>query len=797
MYLKSDINSNMQLIKYLFLKGCFFVFAFTLTQPLLAQIILHDNAEDIVDTKSTMSQSGRKSNHENSKQNYFVNSGIIEAKSPTIYKSTLTITDKLYLPTNVQADINDNKEGVVTWDLPSATDFRYDSGEASTDIGYNNALNSILGSSHFENTVIEGVSWYTGDSEVHDSLSVVILGLYENKLPNLNDVLYWKKHANNNNSWTEIELDTLVTAPNGYFVGLQVEGFASVGVDSGEDEEWPFVYGVHLGIGDYESSSSSWNFLEDMGLMMNLMIRAKGYTVAENKGNESVQSYNVYRIDKATDISTEIATGISELNFLDTDIEQLTAGYYSYGVSAVYENDLVSDIAYSNEVANNLHTDFTINVSSSAGASVQGAYVTLVNQEEEEELKYGMVVPEDGVCIVPNVLMGTYNITVSMMYHFPGITENISVTEGASTGISLDLNLAAPVISDYIIADKSALLTWDAPKSEYFDDFESYDDFIIEFEPWTSINVDGGTVMTFYSVYYDNQSVPQAGTIYNRYETVPRVGNFPYSGDKYLAVFNAGPEVFDTDKWNIAPKVLVENGYEVSFQATGGNEYYSEEVFQVFVSTGNALPEEMVAVSPVITTPKGTSDWVKYSFDLSPFAGQEIHVGIQCTSYDQFYLCVDDFYIGPSEGNSSDLQVSYNAYLNDLETPVATGVLDAEYVFANLPLGTNVLGVQAVYPDGVSEISTQEIEIVTSVSNVKEISLSVYPNPAKELVNIESEQTIENIAIYSLLGEQVYSSAINSKGSIQINTADYKPGIYLVKVQCGLSISTEYITVIR
>ena len=60
-------------------------------------------------------------------------------------------------------------------------------------------------------------------------------------------------------------------------------------------------------------------------------------------------------------------------------------------------------------------------------------------------------------------------------------------------------------------------------------------------------------------------------------------------------------------------------------------------------------------------------------------------------------------------------------------------------------------------------------------------ALSIYPNPAKNELNIAADQIISDVTITNLVGQTMMSLQYNSK-LVRINTATLPPGIYLVKV---------------
>jgi len=69
-----------------------------------------------------------------------------------------------------------------------------------------------------------------------------------------------------------------------------------------------------------------------------------------------------------------------------------------------------------------------------------------------------------------------------------------------------------------------------------------------------------------------------------------------------------------------------------------------------------------------------------------------------------------------------------------------------------------------------------------SESELSNLSIRLFPNPVKGVLNIEYKETIETIEIYNLLGKKVKSLSNNSKS---INIQDLSSGMYLLKIYSG------------
>ncbi|HLW33325.1 MAG TPA: T9SS type A sorting domain-containing protein [Aequorivita sp.] len=65
------------------------------------------------------------------------------------------------------------------------------------------------------------------------------------------------------------------------------------------------------------------------------------------------------------------------------------------------------------------------------------------------------------------------------------------------------------------------------------------------------------------------------------------------------------------------------------------------------------------------------------------------------------------------------------------------------------------------------------------VSDLISVDFTYYPNPVNEVLTIQSQEKIESIAVYNLMGQKVLNSSTISNGEIDLSTL--KSGLFLVK----------------
>ncbi len=96
----------------------------------------------------------------------------------------------------------------------------------------------------------------------------------------------------------------------------------------------------------------------------------------------------------------------------------------------------------------------------------------------------------------------------------------------------------------------------------------------------------------------------------------------------------------DGDDWLITPQVLVSGGDVFEFFARA---WYGTENFEVRLSTSGTAVGDF---DYVLDSGSNVGDaWVGYSYDLTPYAGQNCYLAVRFL-VDTYCLCVDDVKVG-------------------------------------------------------------------------------------------------------------------------------------------------------
>ena len=97
----------------------------------------------------------------------------------------------------------------------------------------------------------------------------------------------------------------------------------------------------------------------------------------------------------------------------------------------------------------------------------------------------------------------------------------------------------------------------------------------------------------------------------------------------------------------------------------------------------------------------------------------------------------------------------------------------------------NIVAISAPFNDGAGvdsgHVRIYDISTVLSTDNFDFSQLKVYPNPAKDIITINSKQAINNITIHNIMGQKVksYKSLTNN----QIDVSTYPSGFYIMNAR--------------
>lgn len=425
-------------------------------------------------------------------------------------------------------------------------------------------------------------------------------------------------------------------------------------------------------------------------------------------------------------------------------------------------------------MAQQRNISLTVEVVSIEGDDISGQDVSL--EHTEYDLNYGnFTLDKDGKHTL-NVYAGPHKMTIvrngfNTVEHAFTVTETptdqsvkITLTEKTRDPFALKAELSHDAFSGH----DDVVLSWNIEEPAFFDDFESYEPFSLEFGEWTGIDGDREAAAPLVGTY-PNRGVMQYAQIINPLSVTPTWWYDypvlrPYSGQQYVG-FTRTSSGNANDDWLISPVITPGTDNVLSFMGKAADIY--TERFMVFVTekTDNPGIDDFVRIDTDNYETADYSSWKEYIYDLSEYSGKPIRFAIRYISdskrFGAFMLMVDDVYVGPDEPTSAAKaakarRAGHRSPANRFEKfdilldgQKIGETEDYEYVITDIQAGTHTIGIQARYLQAISNVTN--IDVTIDKDNVAEVNFIL---SADSKANVDTQKlqvlSLENGVSYSL-----------------------------------------------
>lgn len=519
-------------------------------------------------------------------------------------------------------------------------------------------------------------------------------------------------------------------------------------------------------------------------------------TVIENA--KAHEGYNVYRgltsemgeFDALTPLNSSLLTTTDEVvNYVDETWPPAETGYYTYAVEAVYTEGN-SVMSYSQTIPYGIYSAVDINVTANNAVSTEGAMLKLHNNNGNDLYEYESLVGAGGTVSFGTVKLGTYTVTIEKFGFETYVDDALEIDEATETiDIELIENIVNPGDLSIAIDDEThnALFSWNVGSTtEYILDDDSYENGLA-LNPGNDaylgnlFNV-GTTGSLIEFTLHGQQNTGISGETVT-IEVFDLQGNllgttseFEIPSNSWMTVSTAGIEFnggfYAMVRWNN----LTGNTNFISVDENGSNSnlgYYYD-------AANGFLPLADLGATGVFLL-RATA--------IAGKSGEIFTITPQSSTPELANIYVQE---SNKSGNAADnlkevkLPIEFHVYLDDMSTPVASAITEREYTFTEEQLatnGTHTAGVVAVYATGDSDQITMDFDMSgISTEDITLDNISVYPNPAKDLVNIVNAEGA-SIEVYNMGGSKVMNIENLTQNHIDISTLDN--GLYIIRIVNG------------
>lgn len=712
---------------------------------------------------------------------------------------TFALEEKLIAPSGVEVKA-DRQNATVMWNAPddAPASFRYDDG--TDNYVFNMEMSEVseytaVGVIYDSPAVFTSLEWNVWNSaNPGQPVDVIVFALDSDGKPT-GDILYEENGLESENyNWHEHVFKYPVIAPNGALFTLR--GDARLCMDSGGDNnEYPAMPDRMVMTHDYRTEPFTSRYSDNTPIFRgNLTLRAKGLLFGAPRIRAAAKTpevtYDIWRLapGQENDLSAWLKLNTEPLattSFADISWQSAAKGKHIFAIKAKYKGGYSSYAVFSKEIPHLLHSDVSLTfLTNTPGEDASAASVLLIGRNSTDS--YSGTTDENGIASFTAVKEGTYTVTCTKK-GFETFEQDIQIVGEADFASTFTLIEAVHTPSNLMVEETesptSRLLKWNV-MSGLFDDFEGHDDFAINSAGdigWTYI--DGDKDDTYFSpnFEYPNMGQPMAFIVMNPGKTTPSMLDDDFlnchSGDKCLLTYSLRNQEQNND-FIISPELNMGNDFVISFWARAYWWRY-EETLRVGYSTGGKQPDDFIWIGEPVTV--DYEDWQQITVGIPREAK---YVTINCISRDNYYLAIDDIFIGAPDKipgitekaprKVAGAAVEYDVYLDGKKIATTT---QTQHLLENLTAGTHTAGVVARYASGDTEMASISFGIIltgidiapTDGPGVKVGAGSVTVSGAKEGTAINVFRT-DGVLIAA------------TEAAAPETTISLAPGIYIITV---------------
>ena len=144
--------------------------------------------------------------------------------------------------------------------------------------------------------------------------------------------------------------------------------------------------------------------------------------------------------------------------------------------------------------------------------------------------------------------------------------------------------------------------------------------------------------------------------------------------------------------------------------------------------------------------------------------------------------------VNPEEGGTAIGAGTYN-YGEEVTVTVSR---NEDWAFINWTENGNVVSEEETYTFIATESRTlvANLDYTEGIGEQGGLALLMYPNPVGDLLTVETQETIEKVEVYNIVGALVLSQTCNAN-KVEIGTAELPAGTYILRMTISNGLRTK------
>lgn len=311
----------------------------------------------------------------------------------------------------------------------------------------------------------------------------------------------------------------------------------------------------------------------------------------------------------------------------------------------------------------------------------------------------------------------------------------------------------------------------------------------------------GGISSNLFAQRYDSNGVAQWGsptqlsnqtTVFNRSYGGVQDGDVVYYGyfgstgtrfDSFLQRVNAD----GTLPWGINGSDFDTNQTDYEMDTRIAFAEGSQNIWAVctYTNTSQSQKGEYVQKFDKTTGDRGLTDTAKVVYPIS--ADDNVHAGaLQLKSDSPLFLHKSGMDNGVSPTTLGVVYLDTNGEFvwPEESRPVATFSANKSRIHYTAPVNNQSVAVFIEEKSTEPKIYAQNfLDEELTIDDITALQGVVFNNPVGEIFSIESKISIASVAVSTLLGQEIFSKDYNQQLKLNIKSAGWNPGLYLVRLK--------------